>query len=630
MIHVMLEKLKKCIVHFWTRSIRRQLMLGIMLVHAVLMSIFVYDLTNRQQQFLHEQSRKQAASLAETLAANSVSWVLANDIIGMEEVIQSQNRYPDLKYAMILAPDGRVLSHTQQKNTGLYATDEISQSLLEAPQFIQPLHISNRLIDIAAPIIANEELIAWARVGLGQDSNRAGLDIITRDGLVYTVIAILVGAVFAFFMARGITASLRHLLISAGKIAQGDRQHRVEIDRVDEIGQLATDFNLMLDAVTEQGRELNESEKRWQFALEGSQDGIWDWDVKNNTVFFSDRWIQLLGYERHEISHDFDEWYQRVHPDDIQKTMQSVEDHLNGKTTAFHTEHRLKTKQGDYLWVMGRGKVIEKDSDGSPLRVIGTMSDISKRKNAEQQREALIEELEHKNSELERFTYTVSHDLKSPIVTIKGFLSLLETDVKNGDENRINDDINRINKATDKMQALLNDLLELSRIGRLINPPETTPLAQIIDEAMQQVGGLIEQSKAQVSIQQELPDIHCDKPRLIEVYQNLIENAIRYKSAHRDPVIEIGVEQRGDDTVFFVQDNGIGIDPRYHEKIFGLFERLDLTHEGTGIGLAIVKRIIDVHGGKIWVDSDGEDRGSRFCFTLGKADDIPGGKITNA
>ena len=229
-------------------------------------------------------------------------------------------------------------------------------------------------------------------------------------------------------------------------------------------------------------------------------------------------------------------------------------------------------------------------------------------------RKNLIEELEVKNAELERFTYTVSHDLKSPVITIRGFLGFLEQDALSGNVTRLRGDIQRIADATDKMQTLLNELLELSRIGRLVNPPNLVPFNEIVSEALELVLGRIQKNHVQVHTQDEMEAVYVDRQLMVEAVQNLIDNAAKFVG--ENPKIEIG--QRGRDgnmLLFFIKDNGIGIPHVHHERIFGLFNKLDAISEGTGIGLALVRRIIEVHKGRIWVQSE-PGQGSTFFFTL--------------
>jgi len=244
------------------------------------------------------------------------------------------------------------------------------------------------------------------------------------------------------------------------------------------------------------------------------------------------------------------------------------------------------------------------------------LSDNTDRKRAEQEQEKLIHDLEQKNDELERFTYTVSHDLKSPLITIKGFAGLLEEDVLMSDPARLRTDARRVINAAEKMQDLLSDLLELARIGRVKSPSVRIPFGQIAGEAVELLESSLKERGARVEIDPDLPEVNADHTRIREVLVNLIENAIKYSGDRTDLIIRIGVDRSGEIPVFFVQDNGIGIDPRYLERVFNLFEKLDPAIPGTGIGLPIVKRIIEMHGGKIWVESKGVGKGTTVMFTL--------------
>jgi len=201
-------------------------------------------------------------------------------------------------------------------------------------------------------------------------------------------------------------------------------------------------------------------------------------------------------------------------------------------------------------------------------------------------------------------------------VTITGFLGYLEQDTASGNAERVKSDMQRIYEAVKKMQNLLNELLELSRIGRVVNPPEAVSFNNLVREAISLVSGQIEARQVNVIVQPDLPVVNVDKPRIVEVLQNLIDNATKYMGNQAHPQIEIGHdgEQEGQ-PVFYMKDNGMGIDPQFHERVFGLFNKLDPKSDGTGVGLALVKRIIEVHGGQVWVESE-VGKGSTFFFTL--------------
>jgi signal transduction histidine kinase len=218
-------------------------------------------------------------------------------------------------------------------------------------------------------------------------------------------------------------------------------------------------------------------------------------------------------------------------------------------------------------------------------------------------------------SEQERYTKLISHDLKIPLIAIHGFLGLLQQDALAGDAARLRKDVERIQGLVGKMAGLLDRLLGLSRIGHEVESPEEVPLAELAREAVEMVTSQIANRRIEVAIAPDLPVVWGDRRRLLEVLQNLIENAAKFMGPQPQPRLEIGWEARGE-PVYTVRDNGIGIEERHHRQIFGLFERLDQAKEGHGIGLALVQRIVEAHGGRAWVESEGAGTGSTFCFTL--------------
>ena len=256
------------------------------------------------------------------------------------------------------------------------------------------------------------------------------------------------------------------------------------------------------------------------------------------------------------------------------------------------------------------------DDHGNVVQMIEYALDITDRKKVEAEREALIAELEAKNTELEQFTYTVSHDLKSPLITINGFIGLLAKDVTAGDPQRIKADIARISDAAHKMGRLLDELLALSRIGRVVNPSEQVAFGEVAQEAVELTAGRLAEANANVEIASGLPTVLGDRSRIRKLIENLVDNAAKFMGDQSTPRIEIGTRLDDREIIFYVRDNGMGIDPRYHRKVFELFDKLDAKSNGTGVGLAIVKRIVEVHGGRIWVESEGTGKGSTFCFTI--------------
>jgi len=242
--------------------------------------------------------------------------------------------------------------------------------------------------------------------------------------------------------------------------------------------------------------------------------------------------------------------------------------------------------------------------------------EVTERLQKEQEIRAKNRELDEKNAELESFIFTVSHDLKSPLVTLKTFLGYFEQDLADGDQEKIQTDLHYMHTAADKMNRLLVDLLEMSRVGRLMATPERVTFRQVVDEALALVAGSLTEKGIRVRVEEVCLEFWGDRGRLVELWQNLVDNAVKYMGNQPEPAIEIGLEQRPDGPVFHVRDNGMGIEPAFQEKIFGLFNQLDPKAEGSGLGLALVRKIVELYNGKIWVESAGLGQGSCFRFTL--------------
>lgn len=249
--------------------------------------------------------------------------------------------------------------------------------------------------------------------------------------------------------------------------------------------------------------------------------------------------------------------------------------------------------------------------------------EIEMREKAEQEREAVIQKLKLKNQELDRFAVRVSHDLKTPLITVAGFLGFLEKDIKDGNHERVERNVAQISDAAKKMGKFVDELLDLSRVGRIVNPPSNVAFDAIVQEALTAAEGVLKAKQVRVKIEAIFPFVHVDRARVVQVMQNLITNAVKFMGDQPQPVIRIGFEEINGEHIFSVRDNGIGIAKDHQERIFELFSKLDPNTDGIGIGLGMVKRIIDTHGGRIWVESEGAGKGTTFKFTLRKQLESP-------
>jgi len=313
--------------------------------------------------------------------------------------------------------------------------------------------------------------------------------------------------------------------------------------------------------------------------------------------------------------------------DEIEGIDISKLDVLKGATTAERADVMSRIQAG--ATVRFEAEHCHKDGHVFPVAVTTSMihlngtryyisfhQDITEREKAVEALRRTSKELKIKSAEIERFLYTASHDLKSPVVTIQSFVRCLEQDIAAADTSSIEKDVKFIKAAADKMGYQLEELLEMSRVGRLVNVLSHVSVKALVNEAVTTVAGRIIDCGVTVSVADMEVALYCDRTRIAEVWQNLIENACKFMGDQKSPRIDIGMEQRGADTVFYVRDNGIGIAPRHHDRIFDLFERLDKHIEGTGMGLVIVKRIVELNQGRVWVESAGPGQGTTFCFTL--------------
>lgn len=326
------------------------------------------------------------------------------------------------------------------------------------------------------------------------------------------------------------------------------------------------------------------------------------WDPQFYITRFNQAFVRLTGREAADVIG------KNITILFSEKSMEHIRGTIKGERWE-SVEIEILHKNGSIATVLWNSATLFDNSGTIPVATMAQGQDITERKRAE-------EELKQKNAELERFIYTVSHDLKSPLVTISSFLTYLEQDITSGDKERITKDIRFMRSAADKMGVMLAELLELARVGRLSDVPELLRLTDLQQEALQLLAGSISKRGVQVVVAESFIQLSGKHQRLLEIWLNLVENSVKYMGNQVAPLIELGLEPSGCETVFFVRDNGIGIDARYKENIFGLFNKLDLSTEGGGLGLAMVKRIVEMYDGRIWVESEGVGHGSCFKFTL--------------
>ena len=351
---------------------------------------------------------------------------------------------------------------------------------------------------------------------------------------------------------------------------------------------------------------LRESEEKYSKLVENSLTGIYI-DQDEKIVFANNRLADIYRYPREELI-GIESW-RLVHPEDRSLTDKTRARRLKGEEAPPEYEARGLTKDGETIWIKRRNTSIE--YKGRPA-ILGNAVDITEQKQAE-------EELRKINEDLKNFVHIVSHDLKTPIISIQGFSSRLLKNYqeKLGEKGRVY--LEHIKTSGRRMEVLVSDLLALSKIGRVVSNLKDISSYEIVKNLTSDLQDRVKEKGIELVVAHNLPTISCDGERIYQIFQNLLVNAIKFMGDTESPQIEIGYADMGDFHQFSVRDNGIGIDPKYHRRIFDMFHRLKKIEdeEGTGIGLAIVYRIVTDHDGKVWVESE-KGKGATFYFTLPK------------
>jgi signal transduction histidine kinase len=491
--------------NWWKPTIRKQLVLSVTVVHAVLMLIFIVGLVNRQHSFLLERVRERTLHQAEMLAASAVPQLTTNDLAGLAEIVGSLSHDPSIRFAMVTDAHGRLLGHSDPKHSGQYLNDEISQKHLRQGGPGGVVYQGKDMVESVAPVAIEDSTLGWAWVAGDLRGINQQLTAVTRAGIVYACIAVVTGILLALLVASSTTRQLRLLLDGADRMARDDLDQPVPLTTWNEVGVLTRAFNRAM-------RELRKS----RIALEQA-----------------------------------------------------------------HAE---------------------------------LQAELIERRRAEQELQTANRAIQRANDNLRQFAHVASHDLKEPLRTVTGFGGLLLRKYKDKLDDQAKEYIEYIHSGAVRMQNLIQALLDYSRAGASsgedVRPVDTT-LA--LRTAQDNLSTAIDAARASIEAS-ELPTVQAHEIAIVQLFQNLVSNAIKYSKER--PLIRISAEPDAGYWTFRVADNGIGIEPRYYEHIFEIFRRVHADeYPGSGIGLAICKRIVERYGGRIWVEST-YGQGSTFYFSL--------------
>lgn len=359
-----------------------------------------------------------------------------------------------------------------------------------------------------------------------------------------------------------------------------------------------------LRASRERYRAISEAVADWAYSLfigpDGAVELAWtDLDA-----------ARITGYAPQDLDSHLG-WLELVHPDDESTLTAHLGALLAGRNDV--AEYRLLTRSGEIRWIRDYARPL-KEGDNGAMQVVGGVRDITARRQAELDRARLISELEATNEELERMAMSVSQELEDPLTAVAAGLSRLDTRLEDSDPG-LDVDVQRAHQAVLHLGEMLESLQELARIGHLPETLETIDLRELAKEAVDLCRNGIRAGGVEVTIG-DLPQVFGDRIRLLQLLRILVENSVRYMGGQPEPHMEIGAESRPGKNVIFVRDNGAGIDPADLERVFDVFRRLDSRNSGTGVGLALARRIAEMHGGRIRAESEGKKCGSTFYVEL--------------
>ncbi|MEJ5199406.1 MAG: ATP-binding protein, partial [Anaerolineae bacterium] len=459
--------------------------------------------------------------------------------------------------------------------------------------------------------------------------------------------ALLVAIAIGISTAHWITEPIRRLNIAVKELGRGHWKQAPITNRRDEIGELAREFSAMAAALTEKEEQLRayadaleqrvaertaalqESQRQLTTLLNNLPGMAYRGlaDPRRTMQYLSEGCLKLTGYTDAELTgNHLLSFADLIVEEDRQRVWDEIQDAI-ARRASYVIEYRIRTRNGDLRWVWEKGSGVFDDSN-TLVALEGFISDITDRKQAELALQQALEELKRSNTDLERFAYVASHDLQEPLRTVSSFVQLLGERYQGQLDADADEFIRFAIDGVKRMQTLINDLLEYSRVNTRQAPLQPTDANMALDIALWNLNQAIAEAEASVT-HTPLPIVLADATQLVQLFQNLIGNAIKFRGAE-PPQIHISarqISQAGEVTAsatmweFAVRDNGIGIAPEDHERIFGLFQRAHSRQQypGSGIGLAVCQRIVERHGGRIWVESQ-PGQGSTFFFTLPAAE----------
>jgi PAS domain S-box-containing protein len=607
----------------WSKSIYRQMawsfsFVSMLIILSLGLALYLYE---RGEQY--KQGDQIAYDLARSVAFSSTSWVLANDLAGLQEVVQGVSQAKDIKFASVHALDGEVLASTRSEYVGHVFVDSVSQRLLAQPIQQKMLLNNSELIDVAVPIKAGERHIGWVRIEMTRDTVNADLKKLTIYGIVIALLLLIAKIVIAAKLARNMTKGLGHLVEVAYHIERGYPYQREEIYRLDEIGELARHFYRMLDKL--------DQEKKARLEKEAQLISFYSLDLVGLAVTAPDRgWLRvndclckMLGYSEQELRNM--NWAQLTYPEDLAADTEQFNRIITNQIDGYSLEKRFVSRSGTVIPTKLVVRCVRKP-DGELDYVTAMVEDITERKRAEQE---LIKYKDHLEDEVQQrtvalvlareaaemanrakstFLASMSHELRTPLNAILGFSSLMRKEPTLTASQM--ETLNIINRSGEHLLSLINDVLDMAKIEAGNVQVEHLPLdlGSLIRDVVDLMHVRAQEKGLQLDVDQssKFPRyIKGDETRLRQVLLNLIGNAIKF-TKQGSVTLQLGTrENEVPHLLIKVVDTGIGIKLEDQPIIFDPFVQVGepSSQKGTGLGLTITRQYVELMGGRVSVNS---------------------------
>lgn len=608
----------------WSRSIQRQLAWSFSLVVLSVIFISGYALFTYQRHFLYTQGNNSALELAQALAYSSSSWLLSNDVVGLQEVLVGAARATDIQFAVVLDVHGEVMASTRPEYIDQFFADAQSKRLLTLP--IEPHILLNEpnLIDVAVPIKADTRHIGWIRLELSRDTANSNLNNLLVAGIGMALLVTLIIVLIATSLAKRMTRGLARLSAIANDAERGLPFQQEETERTDEIGELARQLYRMLDAIEAEQQAKLESEARFRVVFNNALVGLAQLSTTGQFLQLNAEFCRIIGYTNQEVLSQEFTFQQITFPEDLAEDIAHVNALLQGVGNSYTLEKRYIRKDGGIVWV-NLSVYLQRDLTGNPLYFISSVLDITERKRAaeelrkykdhleevvQQRTEALVlarRAAEAANQAKSVFLANMSHELRTPLNAILGFSSLLRKDAQMQPQR---EKLDIINRSGEHLLTLINDVLEMAKIeaGRVQVANTSFDLGGMVRDVTDMMNVRAHEKGISLHIDQSsrFPRyIKGDVARLRQVLINLIGNAIKF-TQHGGVLVRMTTkENHTSHLIIEVEDTGIGIKPDDQNKIFEPFIQLgeDASQKGTGLGLSITRQFVQLMGGTLSMSS---------------------------